>query len=247
MLPDIIGFAIFGILLFIFYVPPTWIIFRNTKFIIPLRIIFSISIVPLFFVLMIKNYWFVADHFPGLVDQFNSVPEAKKSGRPASILAFLLTCPLPVLGCYCWFKLLSFLNSKASNNKNQKALDKVELAENASQAIWLGILSVSLIVSIILGSYMIEFLSKRGSQISPSQAIAFYLILPALVVIAYTVKRFCFKKGQFNKATAFDKRLSAQLEVREDSMNKQNAVNNPVSNTDESIPTEKDQKRESWF
>jgi hypothetical protein len=102
-------------------------------------------------------------------------------------------------------------------------------------------------MSLILGSYMIEFLSKRGSQISSSQAIAYYLILPALVVMAYTVKRFCFKKGQFNKATAFDKRLNAQLEVREDSMNKQNTIDNPDSDTDASIPTERDQKRESWF
>lgn len=247
MSPDIIGVTIVGILLFIFYVPPTWIIFRNTRFITPLRIIFSISIVPLFFILMVKNYWFVSDHIPDLVDQFNAVPDSMKSGRSATILAALLTCPLPVLGGYCWFKLLSFVNSKVSTNKDQKALDKVELAENASQAIWLGILSLSLIMSFILGSNLIEYLVKRGSQISPSQAVAAYLILPTLVIIVYVIKRIRINKERSSKATVFDKRGSDHSVGREVSTEKQNILNSPPANTDASVSTDKVQKGESWF
>lgn len=243
MSPDIIGVIIVGILLFIFYVPPTWIIFRNTRFITPLRIIFSISIVPLFFVLMIKNYWVVSDHFPKLVDQFNSVPDAAKSGRPATILAFLLTCPLPVLGCYFWYKLISLINSKVSNNRDQKELNKVELAENASQAIWLGIFALSLIMSLLLCSYSIEFLIKKGIQISPIQAFAVYLILPVLVVLAYVIKRFVINKEGVGKTTIFDKRINNQsvdIEVQTEN-------DNLTTNTDASVPNEKVQKGESWF
>lgn len=106
--------AIIGLLLFLFFVPTTWIAYRNAKFWMPLRILFSFTVVPLFMALMTINYFFVADHFPWLVNLFDSIPG--KSGKPASMLAFLITCPLAVLGCYVWYKSLEFVNSKISRN-----------------------------------------------------------------------------------------------------------------------------------
>ncbi len=105
--------TIIGGLLLLFFVPPSWIAYRNTKFRLPLRILFSLTVVPLFFVLMAINYFFVADHFPALVDTWQSVTAGgNKSGKSASILAFFLTCPLSVAGCYCWYKFLNFINQK---------------------------------------------------------------------------------------------------------------------------------------
>jgi hypothetical protein len=194
---NIAMFSIAGVLLFIFYVPPTWIAYRNTQFCMSLRVIFSITIVPLFFILMIKNYWIVADHFPGLVDLFNSVPDSRKSGKPASILAFFITCPLAVLGCYCWFKLLKFIDSKLGNKpKGQCNLD---IAKNESQAIWLGIFSLSLILSMILGSALINLLIGRGIQITPINSVPIYFVLPALVVGAFIRKCLSPIKEQSNK------------------------------------------------
>jgi hypothetical protein len=109
---EIIFAIIIGSLLLLFFVPPTWIAFRNTKFRMPIRVLFSFTVVPLFMVLMAINYFYVADHFPSLVDLFNSLPDGRKSGKSASMLAFLLTCPIAVLGCYLWYKLLEFINRK---------------------------------------------------------------------------------------------------------------------------------------
>ena len=77
-----------------------------------LRVLFSFTVAPLFMALMTMNYFYVADHFPSLVDFFNSIPEGKKSGKSAAMLAFLLTCPIAVLGCYLWYKLLESINRK---------------------------------------------------------------------------------------------------------------------------------------
>jgi len=51
MFSDVIGWFIIGILLFIFYIPPSLIVYRNTAFKLPLRVVFSATIVPLFFFL----------------------------------------------------------------------------------------------------------------------------------------------------------------------------------------------------
>jgi hypothetical protein len=109
---EIIFAIIIGSLLLLFFVPPTWIAFKNTKFRTSLRFLFSFTVVPLFMVLMTINYFYIADHFPSLVDLFNSIPEGRKSGKSASMLAFLLTCPVAVLGCYLWYKLLEIINRK---------------------------------------------------------------------------------------------------------------------------------------
>lgn len=121
---EIIFAIIIGSLLLLFFVPPTWIAFRNTKFRMPLRVLFSFTIVPLFMVLMTMNYFYVADHFSSLVDLFNSIPEGSKSGKSASMLAFLLTCPLAVLGCYLWYKLLELLNRKIETGMDSTQSNK---------------------------------------------------------------------------------------------------------------------------
>jgi len=109
---EIIFAIIIGSLLLLFFVPPTWIAFKNTKFRMSLRVLFSFTVVPLFMVLMTMNYFYVADHFSSLVDLFNAIPDGRKSGKSASMLAFLLTCPAAVLGCYLWYKLLEIINRK---------------------------------------------------------------------------------------------------------------------------------------
>jgi hypothetical protein len=126
---EIVFAIIIGSLLLLFFLPPTWIAFRNTKFRMLLRILFSFTVVPLFMVLMTMNYFYVADHFPSLVDLFNSIPEGRKSDKSAAVLAFLLTCPIAVLGCYLWYKLLEFINRKIEG-KPETAQSNQEDAPN---------------------------------------------------------------------------------------------------------------------
>jgi len=101
-----LGLAFFLII----YAPPTVIAYRNTKFWLPLRILFSLSAVPLFIALMAINYWIVAKYAPGLIDFWQSIPEKRQATKPASIIAVLITCPVSVAGCYVWHQFLRFIN-----------------------------------------------------------------------------------------------------------------------------------------
>ena len=94
----------------VIFVPPTVIAFRNTRFSMPLRILFSFTVVPLFAALMAANYFFVADYFPGLVEHFQSIPERAEPTTSEVIFAFVLTCPLAVAGCALWYYVLKYID-----------------------------------------------------------------------------------------------------------------------------------------
>lgn len=96
--------------LLIIYAPPTVIAYRNTKFRLPVRVLFSFSVVPLFIALMAVNYWLVVKYAPALLDLWQSIPENKQTTKPASIFAILITCPVSVAGCYVWFQFLKFID-----------------------------------------------------------------------------------------------------------------------------------------
>lgn len=106
-------YAIIGAILF---VPPTVIAFRNTRFCMPLRILFAVTVVPIFAALMAANYFFIADYFPGLVEQFQSVPEEAETTTYEVILAFVLTCPLAVAGCALWYFVLKYIDRYCAGN-----------------------------------------------------------------------------------------------------------------------------------
>ncbi len=103
--------------LLIIYAPPTIIAYRNTKFRLPLRILFSFSVVPLFIALMAVNYWLVVRYAPALLDFWQSIPGSRLGTKPASIIAVLITCPVSVVGCYVWFQFLKFIDVHFLGNR----------------------------------------------------------------------------------------------------------------------------------
>ena len=94
----------------VIFVPPAVIAFRNTRFCPVLRILFSVTVAPLFAALMAANYFVFADHFPGLVEHFQSIPEGAEPTTSEVIFAFMLTCPLAVAGCVLWYYLLKYVD-----------------------------------------------------------------------------------------------------------------------------------------
>lgn len=108
-----LGLAFFLII----YAPPSVIAYRNTKLGLPLRILFSISAVPLFIALMAVNYWMVAKYVPVLIDFWQSIPEKRQTTKPASIIAVLIICPVSVAGCYVWFQILKFIDGHLIKSK----------------------------------------------------------------------------------------------------------------------------------
>ena len=103
----------------IIYAAPTVIAYRNTKFGLPLRFLFSFSVVPLFIALMAVNYWLVATYAPALLDIWQSIPENRQASKPALIIAVLITCPVSVAGCYVWFQLLKFIDVHLPGNRKR--------------------------------------------------------------------------------------------------------------------------------
>ncbi len=94
----------------VIFVPPAVIAFRNTRFCPVLRILFSVTVVPLFAALMAANYFFVADYLPALIDRFHSLTEGNESTTSEVIFAFALTCPLAVAGCFLWYYLFKYVD-----------------------------------------------------------------------------------------------------------------------------------------
>jgi hypothetical protein len=136
--------------LFIFYVPITWIAYRNAPFRTPLRITFSLAVVPLFIFLMYHNYSFVSDYFPRVVGSFEAVSAARPSGKGTSMLAALITCPLAAFGCFLWYKIHYFLDRKILGGKEPKPLNKSEQQIRFFNTVWMAIFVVSLLLSFML-------------------------------------------------------------------------------------------------
>lgn len=187
----IIEFFIFGTLLFIFFVPTSWIVYRNLNFRIPLRLTYSLTVVPLFIFLMAKNYFWIADHFPKLVELYGSVAQQTKKG--GSIMAFLLTCPLSFFGCYVWYKVHDIIDKKLFSVSQQSILIKqdneVEKEKNIFQLKWMGYLTLAILVNLPIGLSILNVLEKYQYPISTVGIIAIVSVLPLLVIVLYFRKR----------------------------------------------------------
>ncbi len=193
---EIVGYFVGGTLLFIFFVPTTWIVYRNLNFRIPLRLTFSLTVVPLFIFLMAKNYFWISDHFPKLVELYGSV--AQKSNKEGSIIAFILTCPLSFFGCYVWYKAHDIIDKKLFSVSQQpipiKQSVEVEKEINIFQLKWMGYLTIVILVNLPIGLSILNVLEKSQYPISPVGIIAIVSALPFLVIVLYFMKRSSINK-----------------------------------------------------
>ena len=184
-------------LLFIFFIPTSWIVYRNLDFRIPLKFTYSLTVVPLFIFLMAKNYFWIADHFPKLVELYGSV--AQKSNKGGSIIAFLLTCPLSLFGCYVWYKIHDIINKKLFSATQQKIPtnqnDEVERERSVFQLKWMGYLTLAILVNLPIGLSILNVLDKAKYPISPVGIIAIVSALPLLVIVFYFRKRSSINKS----------------------------------------------------
>ena len=194
---EIVGFFVVGTLLFIFFVPTSWIAYRNLNFRIPLRLTFSLTVVPLFIFLMAKNYFWISDHFPKLVELYGSV--AQKSNKGGSIIAFILTCPLSLFGCYVWYKVHDIIDNKLFSVSQQpipiKQNDEAEKERNIFQLKWMGYLTLAILVNLPIGLTILNVLEKAKYPISPVGIIAIVSVLPFLVIVLYFRKRSSINKA----------------------------------------------------
>ncbi len=105
-----------GALCFIFYVPPTVIIFRNINFIGPIRAFYSLTVVPIFIIFMFINIYFSMQWFPQL---FETVAASNGASRGDAMLAAIISCPLAVLVSFLYFKFFTVLNQMMLPDKRK--------------------------------------------------------------------------------------------------------------------------------
>jgi hypothetical protein len=136
---------------------------------------------------MAKNYFWIADHFPKLVELYGSVAQQTKKG--GSTMAFLLTCPLSFFGCYVWYKAHDIIDKKLFSASQQSILikqnDEVEKERNVFQLKWMGYLTLAILVNLPIGLSILNVLEKSQYPISPVGIIAIVSALPLLVIVLY--------------------------------------------------------------
>lgn len=108
-----------------FYVPPSIIIYKNIEFEEPIAFVFSFSVVPLFIYFMFKNIIFSLDYLPGLT---NVIFEDSLGGssKGKAIVAFLVSCPLPVAITFLYYTLAHLLNKRLVERERLKLTEKNE-------------------------------------------------------------------------------------------------------------------------
>ena len=115
--------GIFILFLCTFYIPPSIIIYKNIKFEEPIASLFSFSVAPLFIYLMFQNIIFSLDHFPNLV---NIIVENGQGGssKGNAMVAFIVSCPLPVGITFLYYKSAHLLNKKLVERERLKLAEK---------------------------------------------------------------------------------------------------------------------------
>jgi len=73
-----------------------------------LGLIFAVTGFFGFFYLMFLNILFFYKYFPGFIN----LQESLGKGKGAALLCIVITCPLPVIACYWWYRLYSWINGK---------------------------------------------------------------------------------------------------------------------------------------
>lgn len=115
------GFSLIIFFLFLFYTPITIIAFRNTKNMCRgCRLTFSLSVFPVFAVLLVFSIIAAHHAFPNLVRLHHEVGERTGSGSPASaIIGGALVLPVCLGGTFLWHRLFLRMGSK----KNKSPLE----------------------------------------------------------------------------------------------------------------------------
>ena len=182
-------------LLFIIFIPITWIAYRNAPFKTALRVTFSFSIVPLAIFLMFENYSFFADHLPTLFGTFTTISKAGGSIKGVSVLAALITCPLAVLGCYLWYKLHYFIDRKILLGREPKPLSDAEQEIRLLNTMWMGIFISSLLLSIILCTGIANIFHRFQIEANLLGMILIFSTLPAITITMYCKRRWRLNVG----------------------------------------------------
>ena len=69
------------------------------------KVLFYLTVFPLFVALLVVNVFWVERYAPFLVELF----KAADGGDGEALIAFLISCPLPVAFSFAWYKFISWL------------------------------------------------------------------------------------------------------------------------------------------
>ncbi len=91
------------------YIPVTWIFWRNVSLSGFWKALFCLTIFPLFFVLMVFNFFLTDLYAPWLFDLFRATQG--RFFRLEALIAFVISCPVAVGLSLVWYKLISWFDT----------------------------------------------------------------------------------------------------------------------------------------
>lgn len=100
---------VMGVFLIVLYIPVTWIFWRNVSLSGFWKALFCLTIVPLFFVGMVFNFFLTDLYAPWLIDVFRATQA--RSVRLEALIAFVISCPVAIGLSLVWYKLISWFDT----------------------------------------------------------------------------------------------------------------------------------------
>jgi hypothetical protein len=98
---------------------PTFIALENVEFQPMPKYLFSLTVVPLFIVVLYINLVIIQQIAPSLIPDIMNLPDTP-ARRPKSLLELIISMPVPSLICWVWYQFIKSLNYRLCGQEKEK-------------------------------------------------------------------------------------------------------------------------------
>jgi ABC-type phosphate transport system permease subunit len=153
---------------------------------------FAITCFVGFLVLMFFNLSISEDLLPGITSNLSEIV----TGKTKAVLALLISCPIPVVVCFLWYRLFDYIDKKFFKQVAGAALisetfhpTSEEPSLRSALAACAGMTFVAVIMGVGIGLNILSYFWERGRLISESDVVTLFFGVVGLVAVLYVVAR----------------------------------------------------------
>lgn len=151
-----------------------------------------------FLYLMFVNLTLSERLLPGIVN----LQQSAGHGKPATILAFIVACPIPMAAGFAWYRLFDWIDTQLNKiSAGDKVIIEVskdidDKAHNigGKLALYAGLYGFSIMIGMIITNEVYSFLDKNCKPRSQEEFFTVLLAIPILATVIYIHKRFSLMK-----------------------------------------------------
>lgn len=164
-----------------------------------------------FIAFMVLNLYVSESLFPGIVN----TAEHAKGGKGWTMFLFLISCPIPVIVCFGWYKLFKWIDRKleiaSGESREIVGVEEAQLESNRQNklhgylAACAGLSGFILILGLAVGLNLFSYFEKTGKPRSSQEFISFLVGFPIFTAIGYAIARSIVIKNVSNEVARPDR------------------------------------------